>query len=93
MEVGAARGHAKPLKFILAPGVTVSALQRPLSSFHMARWDDTDSWLQLAEEVVEETGCRRRNVSRWRSLASAISTAHLSDAQQDESDEEPAIRR
>lgn len=74
MEIGAAWGREKPLKLVLAPGLDTSSLQRPLSSLHVVQWSNLNSWLQLAEEVADETGTRRRNIKKWAELSEAIST-------------------
>lgn len=79
METGAAWGHEKPFKLILAPSVDASTLQRPLSSYHAVRWSDANAWRQLVTEIEDETGALRRNPQRWSELSAAIAAERWSD--------------
>ncbi|MDT4819814.1 TIR domain protein [compost metagenome] len=79
MEMGAAWGRRKTFKPILLPGLPAADVPRPLSSMHLLNWGEPASWLQLADDIHEKTGTKKRRPRSWHEMAAAV--AHRRKAQ------------
>nr|WP_315393984.1 toll/interleukin-1 receptor domain-containing protein [uncultured Duganella sp.] len=75
IECGAAWGTGKkPIAAVVLPGLETEQVPRPLQSLQIMEWSDLEHWMQLLQEISEETGSTPINKRVWKGRIEQIIT-------------------